>query len=173
MTTPYRRVGRVLKPHGTHGEVSAVTVGGLPISVLENLRVWMVPPPPSGVREFRVSAVRPGGKRLILGFDDVSSAEQAGSLAGRWLLARAADIPEDVIVREDLIGMKVHDRVRGDLGVVTDVIVTGANDVLVVDEGAFGQILIPDIPDVVDSVNDETATIHVQLLDGLIDEDER
>jgi 16S rRNA processing protein RimM len=47
------------------------------------------------------------------------------------------------------------------------VIVTGANDVWVV-EGPFGEILIPVIADVVMGVSENDGVIVVRLLDGLM-----
>jgi 16S rRNA processing protein RimM len=48
-----------------------------------------------------------------------------------------------------------------------EVILTGANDVWVVD-GPFGEILIPVIDDVVLGTEPEGETIVVRLLDGLM-----
>jgi 16S rRNA processing protein RimM len=52
---------------------------------------------------------------------------------------------------------------------VTEVLQTGANDVLVVASPA-GELLIPDIPDVVLQVDLETGRILVELPPGLRDE---
>jgi 16S rRNA processing protein RimM len=54
---------------------------------------------------------------------------------------------------------------------VTDVIVTGANDVWVV-EGRFGQVLVPDIDDVVGEIDEEAGTVSVTLLPGLIEDEQ-
>jgi 16S rRNA processing protein RimM len=94
-------------------------------------------------------------------------------LAGRWILARESDLPEPVAGADDLIGMEVVDTVRGAIGTVTDVIVTGANDVLVTDGPAYGQVLVPVIDDVVFEIDRDAGTISVALLDGLIDGEDR
>jgi len=173
VAAPYRRIGRVLKPHGTHGEVSVALSAGLPLSCLTALEVWLVPPGPRGARSFRASAVRAGPKGAIVRFDDDASPGAAGMLAGRWILARESDLPEPVAGADDLIGMEVVDTVRGAIGTVTDVIVTGANDVLVTDGPAYGQVLVPVIDDVVFEIDRDAGTISVALLDGLIDGEDR
>jgi 16S rRNA processing protein RimM len=169
MAAPYRRIGRVLKPHGTHGEVSVALRTGLPSPCLDGLQVWLVPPGPRGARSFTVSSVRQGPKGSLLRFDIDETAAQAGALAGRWMLARVEDLPAEADAPGDLIGMRVEDTVRGLLGQVTDVIVTGANDVLVIEGDAYGQVLVPVIPDVLIGIDEADRTISVRLLDGLID----
>jgi 16S rRNA processing protein RimM len=76
-------------------------------------------------------------------------------------------MPED---EPDPVGLKVVDEARGSLGLIEDVIVTGANDVWVV-RGPYGEVLIPVIDDVVISVHESEGLVTVRLLPGLIDED--
>ena len=68
----------------------------------------------------------------------------------------------------DLIGMKVIEDTGRELGVLKDVMTTGANDVYVVDRGER-ELLIPVIPDCVLSIDTDTDIIRVHLLDGLED----
>jgi len=63
----------------------------------------------------------------------------------------------------------VIDDERGLIGTVDDVIITGANDVWIVD-GPFGEVLIPVIEDVVHEIDEDAMTARVTLLPGLIEE---
>ena len=63
-----------------------------------------------------------------------------------------------------------RDEERGELGVIDEIIVTGANDVWVVRGGPLGEVLIPVIDDCVLEVDTETRTARVRLLPGLIEE---
>lgn len=173
MTAPYVRLGRIVKHHGAHGEVSVALRDGLPESCLDVPELWIVPPPTSGPVPRRVAAVRQGPKGLLVTFTRIDGQDEPPGMdfAGRWILAREADVPTIIGVHEDVIGREVIDATRGALGVVTDVIVTGANDVLVVEGGRFGQVLIPVIPDVMPAIPPAPAPIVVVLLEGLIDED--
>lgn len=132
--------------------------------------VWVVPPPPSGAVAHTITSVRTGPRGSLVGLSGVENAADAHDLVGRWLLTRGEELPAEE-GSDALIGMHVSDRARGDVGMVTDVIVTGANDVLVVADGPFGEVLIPVIDDVILSVDDDRRVIDVALLDGLIDED--
>ena len=54
-----------------------------------------------------------------------------------------------------------------DLGRVTDILVTGANDVFVV-QGPRGEVLLPSIADVILEVNLEAGAITVRIPEGLL-----
>ncbi|CDD83887.1 ribosome maturation factor RimM [Collinsella sp. CAG:289] len=71
-----------------------------------------------------------------------------------------------------MIGRKVQDSRYGYLGVVTEVICTPANDVWTIDEGPFGELLIPVIDEVIDSIPDD-GPIHTSIMDGIVTESER
>jgi 16S rRNA processing protein RimM len=88
-------------------------------------------------------------------------------------VARPADLPEEWGDEADNeIGLRVIDVDRGDIGTVADVIVTGANDVWVLRNGPYGEVLIPVIDDVVLEIDEVEGTASVRLLPGLIDERE-
>ncbi len=168
--TPFVPIGRVAKAHGLAGEVSVVLTG--PPSLLsEGLRVWFVPPP-EGVRDGVIESVRPGPKGPLVKIDSLNSPEAARSIAGLDVVARRVDLPAEALdmMGPDPVGLSVTDDVHGFLGEVEDVIVTGANDVWVV-EGPLGQVLVPVIDDVMLDVDFEAGTALVHLLPGLLDEE--
>jgi len=115
--------------------------------------------------------VRPGPKGPLVkisGFDDRSAAQ---ALRGCMLVARPGDLPAYMTEPAfDPVGLAVHDEVRGFLGKVTDFIETGANEVWIVEQGPFGQVLIPVIDDVLISIDEETRVASVRLLEGLLEE---
>ena len=104
-----------------------------------------------------------------MAFRGVADVATASLLRGCIVLASANDLPE-VEEAEDLIGFRVVDAHRGDIGEVTDLIITGANDVWVV-VGQFGEVLVPVIDPVVDEVDEESKVIRVHLLPGLLNDE--
>lgn len=160
-------IGRVSKTHGLNGEVSVIVTGDLPFDRLAGMSVWFTPPP-QAVRTSRIRGVRTGPKGPLFSFENVDDISTAGTLRGCLVLARFEDVPE-FEEEFDPVGLSVIDAVRGDLGTITDVIVTGANDVWVVD-GPFGEVLIPVIEEVVETVDEDAMTARVRLLPGLIEE---
>jgi 16S rRNA processing protein RimM len=160
-------IGRVAKTHGLVGEVSVITTVDLPASRLVGLEVWFVPPPAS-LRSSKLLSVRSGPKGPLFALEGVADIATASTLRGLTVLARAADLP-DVEPEFDPVGFAVLDAERGSIGEVVDTIVTGANDVWVV-EGPLGEVLIPVIDDVVLEVDEDARLIRVRLLPGLVEE---
>jgi 16S rRNA processing protein RimM len=170
--TPYVALGRVVKTHGLKGEVSVIPAADLPFVLPVGLDVWFVPPP-TGVRNGQIEDVRRGPKGPLVkvsGIDDITMAQRT---VGSQLMAHADDLPsgwDDPIEEDDPIGIRVTDVVRGDLGEIVELIVTGANDVWVL-EGPLGEVLLPVIEQVVLDVDYEARTASVRALDGLLPEE--
>ncbi|MDH4139972.1 MAG: ribosome maturation factor RimM [Coriobacteriia bacterium] len=169
---PFVTVARAVKPHGLAGEIAFDPRLEDDLKWLEGVTVWFVPPAEQAIG-YRVNAVRTGPKGPLVAIDSVDSPEQARSLAGRAVLVRETDAPEGYLVEEpDMCGVSVTDSDRGFIGEITDVIVTGANDVWVVRGDRFGEVLIPVIDDVVLDLDMQERRAVVRLLPGLIDGEE-
>jgi len=168
MDSPFVPLGRVAKTHGLNGEVSVIMTVDLPVERLIGLECWFTPPPAS-VRTARVLSIRSGPKGPLFSFAGVTDIDTASALRGCNVLARAVDLPE-IEEEFDPVGLRVIDAERGEIGEVADVIVTGANDVWVIEDGPFGTVLIPVIESVVGEIDEDEGTVAVTLLPGLIDE---
>jgi 16S rRNA processing protein RimM len=171
---PFALVARVTKTHGLKGEVSVVATIETPLSVLVGCEVWFVPPP-AGVRTAIVESVRPGPKGDLLTLSTVGDVDAAKTLVGREVLVSVDALPagwDDLAaVEESFDGYTVRDAEHGLLGEIVETIVTGANDVWVVD-GPLGQILIPVIDQVVIEIDESASSVEVLLLPGLLDGEE-
>jgi 16S rRNA processing protein RimM len=166
----YVPLGRVSRTHGLHGEVSVIPAG-LPFVLPAGLRVRFVPPV-TGVGETAVESVRPGPKGPLVKLAGIDDIDAASRIAGTTIVCRAEDAPPAAIEAEeafDATGIVVFDEERGELGIVEDVIETGANDVWVVRGGECGEVLIPVIDDVVLGIDEQERRAEVRLLPGLID----
>lgn len=169
---PYTPVARIVKTHGLKGEVVAVPADGLPFLVSVSQKVRFVPPR-AGIGECTVVEVRPTPKGSILKLAEIDTIALSQSLVGTTLLLRTEDVPEIPVEEDDeleeFIGSRVVDEVHGDLGTISEIILTGANDVWVLSGGPFGEVLIPVIDQVVLGWEDESRTvIAVRLLEGLL-----
>lgn len=168
---PFVPVGRIIKVHGVHGELSvALRFTGSGSSTLpDRLPVWVVPPLPA-LGAMRIVSVRPGPKGPLVLLDGVSDRSEAEPLRGRMLVARRRDLPDEwAATPPDHTGYAVHDTSRGLVGTVVETIETGANDVWIIDDGPYGQVLVPVIDDVVLEIDDDRQIAIVRLLPGLID----
>jgi len=169
--SPFTAVAKVVKTRGLDGAVAVTSLIGFDLAAaVGGLPLWPVPPrwvP----RPLHVEAVQPG-RASVVTFREVRDVTTARKLVGALLLAQTDLLPEVVRKSDDLlIGFAVIDESRGRLGEIADVIVTGANDVWVVN-GPFGEVLVPVIPDVVLRLDTDARTALVRLLPGLIDEEQ-
>jgi 16S rRNA processing protein RimM len=168
---PFVPLGRVVRTHGLKGEVSVIPATDLPFLLPIGLEVRFVPPVP-GVGPGRVESVRPGPKGPLVKVSGIDDIDAAARLVGTSMVTRTEDDPFQRPDEEpDPVGLTVVDEVRGELGTIADVIVTGANDVWVVRGGRFGEVLLPVIGDVVLDVDERARTAHVRLLPGLLEEE--
>ena len=83
------------------------------------------------------------------------------------LLEQVEPLPDGTYYHFQILGMRVLTNDGERLGSVSEIIVTGSNDVYVVHQEGRRDILIPALPDVVLDVNLDTATMLVDLPDGL------
>lgn len=161
-------IGSVVRTHGLKGEISIAPAFAISLESLVGLSVWLTPP--SGVvRATRITAIRQGPKGPLVTLDGVKSIETASQIVGKQLVVEASELPEDVDPEDELEldGYRVHDERRGLIGEISETLITGANDVWVV-HGAYGEVLIPVIEDVVVEIDDDKQLILVKLLDGLM-----
>ena len=79
------------------------------------------------------------------------------------------DLEEDEYYIADLIGMKVYTEDESYLGVLKDVLATGANDVYEVKMENGKDVLIPAIGQCILNVDVEHETMQVHLLEGLLE----
>ena len=106
---------------------------------------------------------------VILKFKGYDNIEDIEKYKGKDLLvtrdnAVKLEANENFIV--DLIGIKVITDENEELGTLTDVLLTGANDVYEVDSK---KILLPAIPSCILDVDLDKQTMLVHVLDGLLD----
>ena len=109
---------------------------------------------------------------VIVKFKEYSTIEQVEAIKGRELWVdrdHAVKLAPGEHFIADLIGLKVVSDEGADLGELTDVLQTGANDVYEVKMPSGKEILIPVIDDCVLEINEEEGFVRVHLLDGLLD----
>jgi len=104
------------------------------------------------------------GDRLMLQLAGIETPADARALTGLelWVPREALpDTDDDEHYVRDLLGMKVIDQVRGELGHIAQVFPAGTADVWVV-RGAGGEHMIPAVRDFVLSVDEEARVVTVR-----------
>ena len=110
-------------------------------------------------------------KNLVIlkfkGYDNINDVERFRQ--AKLLVTRdnAVELAENEYFIADLIGLKASSDEGEELGEITDVLQTGANDVYVISKEGTPDLLVPAIRDCVVNVDVEAGTIVLHLLDGL------
>ena len=158
----------MVKAHGTKGEVVAVPAGGLPPVLTEGLRVAVVPPALKGSRWHTVREVESSAAGQLVSLSGIGDIGAAREVAGKYLLAAEADLPEDIAMHdmEFIIGLEVEDERLGLLGTIEEVMVGPANDVWVV-RGERGETLVPVVDDIVLGLEGEDGPVITNVPTGL------
>ena len=164
------QIGVITQTHGIKGEVKVfpTTDDVKRFKRLEKVTI------DSGKKRFEaeIESVKFFKQFVILkfkGFDtieDIQPYKQAKLLVDR---EHAVRLRKDEYFVADLIGTKVVSDEGTELGVMTDVIETGANDVYVVKNTEGEEIIFPAIKDCVKEVDLENGVITLHVMDGLLD----
>ena len=122
-------------------------------------------------REIALQSVRFFKNMVIVKFQGVESPEDAQKYRGATLwIAREQAVPlrENEYYRADLIGLSVVTEDGEELGILTDVLETGANDVYEVTLSDKRTALFPAIRDCIREVDVEKGYIKVHVMEGLL-----
>jgi len=138
-------VGRVVKPQGRHGEVAVEPLSDRP-DRFPTLRRAFVQAPGDGAREIRVVGCRPHKGRFVLAIEGISTIDEAETMRGLELRIEENDLavlPEGSYYHHQLRGLRVEDEAGTEMGVVDDVVETGAEARVLVVRGSEGETLLP------------------------------
>jgi 16S rRNA processing protein RimM len=159
-------VGRVLRPHALNGELRVEIHTDYPERFAHHKQLYLGPEHAPYV----LQGHRFHQKTVLLKFEGVDDRTQAETLRGQWVwlpIEEAVPLEEGECYLHQLLHMRVVTEDGEELGEVVDLIETGANAVFVI-HGTRGEILVPDIKEVVVDVDVGARQITVRLLDGLI-----
>ena len=167
----YLAVGALRRPHGVHGAILLEVYTDFPERLTEGTIVFI-----GGTHTpIKIRQLRHHNDGLLLGFDGFDTPEAVGRLRNQVVHVKTADrpmLPEGQFYHYQLIGIRVMEDSGNELGSLTDIIVTGANDVYVVTNSDGRELLLPAIRDVILSVDLKENSMTVHLIPGLIEKDQ-
>ena len=161
MTDARLEVGRIGKPHGLAGEVTAVFISQLSERTEPGATLY------AGERALVIETSRPHRQGWIIRFEGFADRDAAETLRGSVLSAppaadgESADVASEALWVHELVGCEVVDRDGRSLGKVAEIEANPAHDLLVLDGG----VLVP-MPFVVEH---EAGRVVVDLPEGLLE----
>lgn len=164
--TGYTAVGRVLRPHALRGEIRVSPFSPTARNLQRGRPVYV-----GGVRRV-VMRARLDRDAWILKLEGLEDRQEIEALRGELL-----ETPDGEVIRDDdesffvheLVGLRVQTGDGREVGVVSDVLQSGAADIFVV-KGPEGELLVPAIADVISSISLRDGVIIITPLPGLLDE---
>ena len=165
----YLRVGVIANTHGVRGEVKVhpTTDDIKRFDVLKETILDLG----KEKKLLHVKSVKYFKNMVILGFEEFDNMDQVIPYKGRDLLVtreNAIPLAEGEYFIVDLIGCTVITDEGNTLGVLADVLQTGANGVYVVKMENGKEVLLPNIPECVLEKNIDEKLIKVHVMKGLL-----
>lgn len=114
----------------------------------------------------KIDGVRQIGNHLVIKFESYDTREAAQKLTGKFIRVdrtEAAPLSEGEFYTFDIIGLEVFDLNDNKLGVVTEVLKTGSNDVFVTKADDGREILIPALKRVVKNIDIEKKLMLIDI----------
>ena len=166
----YLRVGVIANTHGVRGEVKIYATTE-DIRRFKKLKECFIDTGKEKI-PVEVESCKFFKEMPILKFRSMDQMGDVEGFKGKDLLVsreHAVKLKKNEFFIVDLVGLSVESDEGMPVGILTDVLQTGANDVFVVKTEAGDEVLIPYIEQCVPEIHPETGKIMVHLLPGLLD----
>ncbi|MDO4479080.1 MAG: ribosome maturation factor RimM [Lachnospiraceae bacterium] len=167
----YFEVGIITTTHGLKGEVKVQVISDDPyrLEYLDSVFITV-----KGVRrDLVLENIRYFKNQAIVKFEDLDRIEDVEGLRGVKLCIdrdQAEPLEEGEYYRSDLYDCHVYLEDGASFGIVSDVIETGANDVLVIKREGKKEVLVPVIKDCMVEIAPAEDRIVIHLIKGLLSE---
>lgn len=167
-----RVVGRVIKAHGVHGEVSVEIRTDSPDERFVAGAVLVAKTPEEDTRSLTVSDARMHGERLLIRFTEITDRTSAEELRRALLLVNTDDLRElddpDEFYDHELEGLHAEFADGTPIGRVRDVVHSPSGALLALDRSGR-EVLVPFVTAIVPEVDVAGGRIVLDPPEGLLD----
>jgi len=163
-------LGRIVKTHGIRGEVQVYSYSDIEY-FFDYKDIFVQDKYGDKVPQRIVKARVKKGQSVILTLEGVVDITQAGSLVDTEIFldrAKLSPLAEGEYYWHEIEGLSVVSAGGEELGILSDVLATGAHDVYVV-KGDKGEILVPAVEQIVKKIDFKKGVMVVDLPPGLIE----
>lgn len=163
-------IGRIVGTHGFRGTLKIMPLTDFPQRFKDLHEINLSQG--TKVTRHKVLTCSPYKEMLLMKLEGIDDLETARLYRNALLGVEEQDVfalPPGYYYHFQLVGLAVFDVVKGYLGILREVLETGANDVYVIDSETYGEILIPAIKEVILEIDLIAQKMTVKLLEGLLD----
>lgn len=159
---PFIEAGRIVNTHGVQGEVKIEVWLDSPKFFKSFKRLYT-----AGGQELKILSARTHKDFVIAKLEGVEDVNAAMALKNKVVSIRRSDaaLPHGAFFLQDILGAKVVDEDRNEIGVLEDVMETPASNIYVVKGAA--EHLIPAVPEFIKKTDAEAGVITVHLIEGM------
>lgn len=165
------QIGVIASPHGLQGEVNVFPTTDDPMR-FRKLKTVMVDTGRGGIFSKEIEHIKFNKKFVVVKFKDWDSIEAVEKLHSAEIIInrdQAYDLADGEFFAADLIGMKVFDEEGKELGTISDVLRTLANDVYEMKKTDSSEsVLIPAIEDCIRKIDIDGRKMVIHVMDGLM-----
>lgn len=157
-------IGKVVTTHGVRGDIKVYPHTNVEDMFGKLKKIYI------GDQEYKVSSTKYAKGCPVLNIDGLNTVEEAQKLIGKPVFADEENLPKleaDSFYLKDIIGCMAVSEQGEEIGKITDVIFTGANDVYEISARADRKILVPAVKEFILNVNIKNKKITVKLIEGM------
>ena len=154
-------VGKLRRPHGVKGEMLMDVTTDFP----ERLGRKQTVSVGEQHEPLVIESIRWQDRAILIAFEGLTDCDQVGRLRNQCVYRMVSELPrlpEGEYYYHELIDLRVVDEQGQELGVLTEILETGANDVYVVTGSDSRELLLPVVNDVVLNIDLERREIRVR-----------
>ncbi|OWA33737.1 ribosome maturation factor RimM [Saccharibacillus sp. O16] len=173
MESNFLSVGKVANTHGVRGELKIFPFTDFPeIRFAKGKELLFISPEDGTQLKVKVISAREQKTVFVVkleGFDNINQVEKYKGWDVKVPREEAIEAEENAYYFHEIIGCKVMTTEGEELGVISDILTPGANDVWVIKRKGGKELLIPFIEDIVKTVNIAEKTVEIEVMEGLLD----
>jgi len=170
MTSDYLVVAQILGANGLRGALRCRVVTDFPRRFKRGTVFGLQHTPDDEPLRVTLRSAQLSGEQVILRFDELTDRTAAEGWRGADVVVaadQAVQLPPGQFLWRDIIGLRVEDLEARPLGIVEEILRTGANDVYVA-RGPLGEVLVPAISQVVKAIEPEHGRMLIDPPPGLL-----
>jgi 16S rRNA processing protein RimM len=157
----YLTIGKLRRTHGLNGDLLMDVLSDNPESITTGLSVFVGPKH----KLLKIIRARYTAKAMIIGFEGFTDCDQAAILRNLDVAIKTSEarpLEKGRFYQHEIIGMHVVDEAGNTVGIVAEILTTGANDVYVVKPVEGNELLIPAVKEFVKMIDPENNKMVVQ-----------
>ena len=161
-------IGKFRRPHGIKGEIRMTVLTDYPELISPGQVIYAG----DRYKTYTIKDIRWHGGDMLVSLKEMPDRTAVEIFRNIMVYMKSEDMPElpegEYFIHQ-LVGMEVITDQDEKLGVLKEILITGANDVYLVESQEGKELLLPAIDEVILDIDQEKGQILVHIIPGLLD----